>query len=797
MFRVPAAAGSVLALVAGTLVAGTLLTAAPVAADAPAHTATVQRTDTSATLSNGLVSRTWTYAIGGGVTTSSLRSGTRELAASAPDFRVDVAGVPTTSTLGWSLLGVDPADLRPGADQSRPDARHAKQLTFHYTLVDSHVTTHSVELIRTVVLHDDAAVIETTTRIVNHGEATVRIGQYSLDELLPSTALRTATAQVLAYHGGSDWRDDYRVTKTEAAAFDDEGETVRFDDGTGAGWFFVTERRGGAASRVGREASGRTWAGVDPARDLFDFGPLATDPPSDTQPLDYNRLENPAYPAPVRQRTLQPNATLSLGRAFTGVYADGEAGAAAAFLDDFTSNVAPHFPLTVGQNSFHPWSHSAELSDPNLRSQVDRAAALGIESYMIDDQWQGGPGGESGDWRFDAERFPDHDGSGKPDFVEYVHAKGLQLGLWMSPAEFHTTSTTYAAHPDWACAPTGDVTAQVPDDAGLGVWDMTNEFLRAHLTGAVDRLIEAYDVREFKFDFQAWVDCGTHDYNDYEDAFIGWVHELQGSYPRVTFELDETNDQRAWPFESAAIGPSWFDNGHLHGSGEAAKLLHDLWTAAPWLPTSGIGIGAFDSILNDGCTRVKPADGSTVAGPCSASYLSQLMLLSHLTFWTDTTKISAADAAEAAWWTTWYKAHRDDLRGVVYELTATDPLAGTGATVFQPWSDGHGELFAVRQAAGDPVTTVKLHGVDPTTTYAIRDVRSGQLVTTASGAELAAGYDIALPQAWSARTLSVDPTEGSPNPAVPEAPAALLLPLAAIAVGVLVLRTTRRTRRTA
>jgi hypothetical protein len=790
MVRVPAAAGAVLALVAGTV-----LTAAPVAASGPAHPATVKATDTSATLSDGLVTRTWAFAIGGGVTTTSLRSGARELAAaSAPDFRLDVNSVPTTSTLGWSLLSVDSA---PAANVGRPDARTGKQLTFRYTFVDSHVTGNSVELVRTVVLHDDSAVLETTTQLVNHGPAVVRIGQYSLDELTPAASLASASAQVIAYHGGTDWRDDYRVTKTEPAAFDDEGETARFDDGTGAGWFFVTERRGGAASRVGREATGRTWAGVDPARDLFDFGPLATDPPSDTQPLDYNRLENPAYPAPVRQRTLQPLATLSLGRAFTGVYADGEAGAGAAFADDFTSNVAPHFPLTVGQNSFHPWSHSPELSDPNLRSQVDRAAALGIESYMIDDQWQGGAGGESGDWKFDAVRFPDHDGNNIPDFVEYLHGKGLKLGLWMSPAEFNTASTTYAAHPDWACAPNGDVTAQIPDDAGLGVWDMNNEFLRAHLTGVVGRLIEAYDVREFKFDFQAWVDCGTHDYNDYEDAFVGWVHELQVKYPGVAFELDETNDQRAWPFESAAIGASWFDNGHLHGSGEAAKLLHDLWTAAPWLPTSGIGIGAFDGTLNNGCTKVKPSDGTLVAGPCSASYLSQLMLLSHLTFWTDTTKISDADAAEAAWWTSWYKAHRDDLRGAVYELTSTDPLAGTGATVFQPWSNGHGELFAFRQAGGTPITNVKLHGVDPATTYAIHDVRTGALVTTATGADLASGYDIALPEAWSARTLSVDPTDGSPDPVVPEAPVTLLLPLAALAVGGLVLRVTRRTRRTA
>ena len=68
-------------------------------------------------------------------------------------------------------------------------------------------------------------------------------------------------------------------------------EIVRFGDD--AGFFLVSQRRGGAMSRVGRDTDGRSWVGVDWARDAFDYGPLQDTPP------DYNRLENPAYPVPV------------------------------------------------------------------------------------------------------------------------------------------------------------------------------------------------------------------------------------------------------------------------------------------------------------------------------------------------------------------------------------------------------------------------------------------------------------------------------------------------------------------
>jgi hypothetical protein len=470
---------------------------------------------------------------------------------------------------------------------------------------------------------------------------------------------------------------------------------------------------------------------VDLARDAFDFGPLKTDPP------DYNRLDNPAYPVPVRARVLGPGQSLRLGRAFTGVYSGGAEEAGFAFTRDF-AQVAPGYVRSVGVNSFHPWNHGPGMSDANLRKQALLAKRLGAESFLLDDQWQGGPGGESGDWNFDPARFPDRDQDGMPDFVTWLHRQHLQLGLWMSLVEFHKDSTTYKRHPDWVCAPTGLATSQVEDDAGLGVWDATNPGLQAYLLGTVDRLVKAYDVRELKLDFQAWVDCGSHDYLDYEDAFLAMVREIERRHPHVTVQLDETNDQRAWPFESAAVGPSWFDNGHLHGSTKQAKLLHDLWVASPWLPTSSIGFGFLDGTLD---------------AKSSAGYLTPMALLSHLTFWTDQAKIPAPARTEVAWWLRWYRAHRGDLAGASYELTSKDPLDGRSAMVLEPWNSDHGELFAFFQTA--TAITVHVRGVAPTTSYRVTDVRTRQVVATATGAALA--HLTLRGKARSARVLSITP----------------------------------------
>src|SRR3954447_16498877 len=227
------------------------------------------------------------------------------------DFALDLDAVPTTSTIGWALLSVTP-----GSDS----------LLFRYTLVSTATAPAGIELDRRVVLRPGSAVFETTTTFVDNGPAPARVSSYTLDQV---TTTATLPAEVQAYNGGADSRDDHRHVTPEAAAFDDEGEVLRL--GSDAGLFLVSQRRGGSMSRVGRDASGRTYVGVDWAHDLFDFGPLQSSPPTHT------RLDNPAYPAPVRARILQPPSSLDVGTSFLGVYSGGAAEAAAAFTSDFTA----------------------------------------------------------------------------------------------------------------------------------------------------------------------------------------------------------------------------------------------------------------------------------------------------------------------------------------------------------------------------------------------------------------------------------------------------------------------------
>jgi hypothetical protein len=67
-------------------------------------------------------------------------------------------------------------------------------------------------------------------------------------------------------------------------------------------------------------------------------------------------------------------------------------------------------------------------------------------------------------------------------------------------------------------------------------------------------------------------------------------------------------------------------------------------------------------------------------------------------------------------------------------------------------------VFAFRSAGAAPSTTLALQAVSPSAQYEVRDVHTGTLVTTASGAALRDGLALTLSPA-SAEVLSVTPVD--------------------------------------
>jgi len=79
---------------------------------------------------------------------------------------------------------------------------------------------------------------------------------------------------------------------------------------------------------------------------------------------------------------------------------------------------------------------------------ADRAAALGVEVFVVDDGWFSGRDndhGGLGDWWPDERKFPD----GLDPLISGVIGRGMRFGIWVEPEAVSPRSHLFEAHPDW------------------------------------------------------------------------------------------------------------------------------------------------------------------------------------------------------------------------------------------------------------------------------------------------------------------------------------------------------------
>jgi hypothetical protein len=314
----------------------------------------------------------------------------------------------------------------------------------------------------------------------------------------------------------------------------------------------------------------------------------------------------------------------------------------------------------------------------------------------------------------------------------------------MSPVNFNPAADAFREHPDWACAPAGAGTAAAnvlqPDDgsneAGIGVW--SRRAFR-HVESRIRDAIESWGVRYFKFDFMVWLDCAAAgDLYDHHDAFVAMLDRVQRDHPEVTFQTDETNDYRLWPFESTVRGPTWFQN----GKPQPAVLLHNMWNVSPYVPAHAIG----QHVLGGDAWKSYPV-----------ATLMAAALPSHMTFISDLRDLPEAVVEEAATWIAFHKTYREELTQLVYPLL-DDPLR-EGWTALQSWNPdgGFGALLAFRQKSPEARRTIALENVPPARRFDLYSAPDGAYAGTVDSEQLRAGLEVELPGQDSAKVLVIEP----------------------------------------
>jgi len=219
----------------------------------------------------------------------------------------------------------------------------------------------------------------------------------------------------------------------------------------------------------------------------------------------------------------------------------------AAGLDGFAGRVhtwmraRSQHPRSMRPLVLNTWEAVYFDHDPaRVVALAERAAAVGIERFVLDDGWFLGRRDDStslGDWVVDPAVWPD----GLAPLAGRVHELGMQFGLWFEPEMISLDSEVARAHPDWLLHDPG----HLDHDPALSwrgqyVMDLANPDAYAHVLTQIDAL-----VHELGIDFIKWdhnrdlvesVHAGRPGGHAQMRAVYALIAELKSRHPSLEIE---------------------------------------------------------------------------------------------------------------------------------------------------------------------------------------------------------------------------------------------------------------------
>ena len=310
------------------------------------------------------------------------------------------------------------------------------------------------------------------------------------------------------------------------------------------------------------------------------------------------------------QRVIAPGESVTTPAMHLGVFRGGVDAAVQALHAHERLTVLPPQPQGRGERViYNHWGFVAHNLTPDyLVAEIDLAAEIGAELFMVDAGWFSPVGGDwwntVGEWRPDPQRLPE----GLAPIREHAHAKGLLLGLWVEAERVAPNSWVAREHPEWVLSRDGQPITPTPE-AG-GTLNLSNPDCAAWLEAEVNRIVEEYQIDMFRLDYNFYPGRGGENARDgfvessfwrHYEVLYGIFDRLRASHPQLLlencaggggrkdlgiaarFHTCWTSDWQSVPRTLQVInGVSLFlppeRLNRLAGSGQAAQLHGDLDT---------------------------------------------------------------------------------------------------------------------------------------------------------------------------------------------------------------------------
>jgi alpha-galactosidase len=203
-----------------------------------------------------------------------------------------------------------------------------------------------------------------------------------------------------------------------------------------------------------------------------------------------------------------PQAPLELPHTFFGATSRPNQDVTSAVRNFVVNGVRggrPFQPLVT----YNTWyQYGAAITEDAVVAEMDRAASLGIELFVLDAGWWVGAGAENefdfdsglGEWTEDRDRFP----SSLASLADYAHGLGMKFGLWVEPVRVALSTVNRAglARENWLATNGGKYGA--PRNAQICLArDEARQWVLHTVTDLISRVRPDY----IKWDNNAWINC--------------------------------------------------------------------------------------------------------------------------------------------------------------------------------------------------------------------------------------------------------------------------------------------------
>jgi len=369
----------------------------------------------------------------------------------------------------------------------------------------------------------------------------------------------------------------------------------------------------------------------------------------------------------------------------------------------------PNHPDANRPVTINVWE--AVYFDHDLDRLVDlaeRAAALGVERYVLDDGWFGSRRNDRsglGDWTVSPDVWPE----GLHPLVDKVQELGMQFGLWFEPEMINIDSDTARAHPEWVMA-TGDrlpVESRHQQVINLGLPDCY-----AYIRDAIFAILREYAIDYIKWDHNRdLVDAGTQPVgrpgvHEQTSALYRLLDEIKGAFPGLEIEscssggarvdlgvLERT--ERVWV--SDCIDP------------HERQEMHR-WTTQ-LIPPELMG------------AHIASGESHTTGRVHDLDYRAATAVFGHLGIEWDLARASETELTELAAWIGFYKEHRSLLlAGDLVRVDFPDPTVNVHGVVAPDRRTAIFAVVAVDRSEVVSVGRVPLRGLDPGRRYRVTPV---------------------------------------------------------------------------